>query len=142
MKNFFAIAVALVYWSAAAAIDSAPAFEDPALQARYQHLTRELRCLVCANETIADSNVPLAADLRRELRGLLAAGKSDEEVLKFLTDRYSDYVLYRPPLVARTWFLWAAPVIGLLGALTVATIVIRRRARMPIDVEEQDKTVP
>ena len=130
----------LVLAAAALAIDSAPAFEDPILQARYQKLTRELRCLVCANETIADSNVPLAADLRRELRGLIGAGKSDEEAMKFLTDRYGDYVRYRPPLVARTWILWAAPIIGLLTALTIAVVVIRKRAQLPIDGESEQGT--
>lgn len=117
------------------AIDEAPAFDDPVLLARYQHLTRELRCLVCQNETIADSNVTLAADLRRELRGLIASGKSDEEVLKFLTDRYGDFVLYNPPLRARTWILWAAPAIALLAALSTTVMVIRRRAKLPIDDE-------
>src|SRR6188472_1458828 len=85
-------ALAMLLCGRALAIDSAPAFEDPVLLARYQHLTRELRCLVCQNETIADSNAPLAADLRRELRGLIAAGKTDDEVRKFLTDRYGDFV--------------------------------------------------
>jgi len=117
------------------AIDEAQAFEDPAMQARYLHLTRELRCLVCQNETIADSNVTLAADLRRELRGLLASGKSDDEVLKFLTDRYGDFVLYNPPLKARTWILWSAPIIVLLFAFGTAAVIIRRRARLPMDDE-------
>jgi cytochrome c-type biogenesis protein CcmH len=126
-------ALLLLLCGTAIAIDSAPAFEDPALLARYQHLTRELRCLVCQNETIADSNAPLAADLRRELRSLIAAGKSDDEIRKFLTDRYGDFVLYNPPFVARTWILWTAPVIALLAALGVAIVVIRRRAQLPIE---------
>ena len=122
------------------AIDEAPAFDDPVLLARYQHLTRELRCLVCQNETIADSNVTLAADLRRELRGLIASGKSDEEVLKFLTDRYGDFVLYNPPFSARTCILWAAPAIALLAALSATVVVIRRRAKLPIDDEPETGT--
>lgn len=130
------LAIALVMCAGIAnAIDEAPAFDDPILLARYQHLTRELRCLVCQNETIADSNVTLAADLRRELRGLIASGKSDEEVLKFLTDRYGDFVLYNPPLSARTWILWAAPGIALLAALSAAIVVIRRRSKLPIGDE-------
>ena len=125
--------LALLFCGGASAIDSAPAFEDPVLLARYQHLTRELRCLVCQNETIADSNAPLAADLRRELRGLIADGKTDDEIRKFLTDRYGDFVLYNPPFVARTWILWAAPVIALLAALGIAIVVIRRRSQLPLE---------
>jgi cytochrome c-type biogenesis protein CcmH len=127
--------LALLLVVTAHAIDSAPAFDDPVLQSRYEKLTRELRCLVCQNETIADSNASLAGDLRRELRNLIASGKSDEEVLKFLTDRYGDFVLYKPPFVARTWILWATPVLALLAAVGIALVVIRRRAKLPIDSE-------
>ena len=137
-----AILSSLLVAVCAYAIDSAPAFDDPVLQARYQNLTRELRCLVCQNETIADSVVPLAADLRRELRTLIASGKSDEEILKFLTDRYGDFVLYRPPLAARTILLWAAPILALLGAIIAAAIVIRRRAQMPLEDEGETGTHP
>jgi len=119
--------------SAAWAIDTEPAFDDPALQARYEQLTNELRCLVCQNQSIADSNAGLAADLRRELRELLAAGKSDDEVLKFMTDRYGDFVLYRPPVAPRTWLLWGAPAILLILGVGIAVRVIRRRAKLPID---------
>lgn len=115
----------------ATAIDRAPAFEDPALQARYETLTRQLRCLVCQNETIADSNATLAADLRRELREQIAAGRSDAEVLKFMTDRYGAFVLYKPPFEPRTWLLWAAPILLLLIALVSAGVVIVRRSRAP-----------
>ena len=106
--------------SCAFAIDTAPAFEDPALQARYERLTRELRCLQCRSETIADSNATLAADLRRQLRELMAAGKSDEEIFQYMTDRYGDYVLYKPPVAPRTWLLWAAPILLLVGGGVVA----------------------
>ena len=77
-------------------------------------LIRELRCLQCRSETIADSNATLAADLRRQVRELMAAGKSDQEILQYMTDRYGDYVLYNPPLAPRTWLLWARadPVAG------------------------------
>jgi cytochrome c-type biogenesis protein CcmH len=113
------------------AIDSAPAFDDPALQARYERLTRELRCLVCRSETIADSNATLAADLRRQLRELMAAGKSDAEILQYMTERYGDYVLYKPPMAPRTWLLWAAPVLLLIGGAVVAAVVIARKSRLP-----------
>jgi cytochrome c-type biogenesis protein CcmH len=116
---------------AAFAIDTGPAFDDPALQARYERLAHELRCLVCRSETIADSNATLAADLRRQLRELMAAGKSDAEILQYMTDRYGDYVLYKPPVVPRTWLLWAAPVLLLVGGGLVAGIVIVRKSRLP-----------
>jgi cytochrome c-type biogenesis protein CcmH len=118
-----------VQW--AHAIDTSQAFEDPALQARYEQLTNELRCLTCRNFPIADSNVPLAADLRREVRELIAAGKSDEEILKFMTDRYGDYVLYDPPMAPRTWLLWGAPILLLVGGVITAMIFIARKSRLP-----------
>lgn len=114
------------------AIDSAPAFSDPEQQARYERLASELRCLVCQNETIKDSNAPLAADLRRELREQIAAGKSDAEIRTFLTDRYGDFVLYKPPLTSRTALLWGAPLLLLLIGLAAGAVVIARRSRLPI----------
>jgi cytochrome c-type biogenesis protein CcmH len=125
-------AVLLGAWLLAAsaiAIDTGQAFTDPELQDRYERLTRELRCLVCQNETIADSNAMLAADLRREVRELLSNGASDADVRAFMTERYGDFVLYRPPVAPRTWLLWAAPVLFLLGAIGIAAIVILRRVR-------------
>ncbi len=121
----------------ASAIDIAPAFEDPVQQARYEQLARELRCLVCRSETIADSNAPLAADLRRQLRELMGQGKSNAEILQYMTERYGDYVLYKPPLVPRTWLLWAAPVLLLLGGGTAAAVVIVRKSRLP-DTDPSD----
>jgi len=121
--------VAFLFLGAAHAID-AERLDDPALQQRFERLTHELRCLVCQNETIADSNATLAADLRREVRQMLMAGKSDVEIRAFLTERYGDFVLYRPPVTPRTWLLWAAPALLLLGGALVATLIIRRRARV------------
>ncbi|MGH8238802.1 MAG: cytochrome c-type biogenesis protein, partial [Steroidobacteraceae bacterium] len=110
MKVLFALVAAVVCAQFAFAIDTAPAFADPAQQARYEHVIRELRCLVCRSETIADSNATLAADLRRQVREMMAAGKSDQEIFQHMVDRYGDYVLYNPPLAARTWLLWGAPI--------------------------------
>ena len=119
--------------------------EDPALQQRYEHLTHELRCLVCQNETIADSTASLAADLRREVREMMKAGKSDAEIRDFLTARYGDFVLYLPPVTPRTWLLWAAPVLLLLGGVVVAALVILRRARTarasPAALEEEPENL-
>ncbi|MET0987418.1 MAG: cytochrome c-type biogenesis protein [Steroidobacteraceae bacterium] len=120
------------------AIDAASAFSDPVQQARYERLASELRCLVCQNETIKDSNADLAADLRRELREQMQAGKSDAEIHKFLTDRYGDFVLYKPPLTARTVLLWATPLLLLGIGLIAAGVVIVRRARLPLADDDAD----
>ncbi|NGY05421.1 cytochrome c-type biogenesis protein [Solimonas terrae] len=96
-------------------------------QQRYDSLIHELRCLVCQNETIGDSQAPLAADLRNQVHAQLAAGRSDVEIKRYLTDRYGDFVLYRPPFKAKTWLLWAGPFLVLLIALVVALRYARAR---------------
>jgi cytochrome c-type biogenesis protein CcmH len=121
----------------ALAIDQAPAFEDPAQQARYEALIRELRCMTCRSESIADSNASLAVDLRRQVRELMAAGKTDEDILRYMTERYSDYVLYKPPVEPRTWLLWAAPVLLVLGGGIAAAVVISRKSKLP-DTDPSD----
>jgi len=113
----------------ALAIDTGRAFEDPAEQERYEHLIRDLRCLVCQNQSIADSNAMLASDLRREVRELMIAGQSDDQIRAFMTDRYGDFVLYRPPVRPRTWLLWSAPALLLLGGIGIAAFVVVRRVR-------------
>lgn len=133
MRTFVGILMLVLTLQYAVAIDTGPAFEDPALQARYERLASELRCLVCRSETIADSNSSLAADLRRQLRELIASGKTDDEIKQYMTERYSDYVLYRPPLSARTVLLWAAPVLLVLGGIGAAVVVIMRKSRLPED---------
>jgi cytochrome c-type biogenesis protein CcmH len=141
MKTCAAVLIGLMLIVHSAwAIDSAPAFSEPPLQARYDKLTHQLRCLVCQNETIADSNATLAGDLRRQLREMIAAGKSDDEILQYMTDRYGDFVLYRPPFKARTVLLWSAPVLLVLAGLIAAVMVIMRRARLPIDDLASDET--
>lgn len=113
---------------AAAAVDPLP-FADEAERARFNALAAELRCMVCQNQSLADSDAPLARDLRRELFELIRDGRSDAEVKAFLTERYGDFVLYRPPLDRRTWWIWFGPALLLLaGLVTVAAIVRRRRA--------------
>ena len=123
------LALAALLATAALAIDSGAAFEDPGLQQRYDKLVNELRCLVCQNNSIADSNAMLASDLRREVRELIAQGKTDAEIRSYMTERYGDFVLYRPPVTPRTWLLWAAPAVLLLGGIAAASVVIARRAR-------------
>ncbi len=122
--------------SSAAAIDT-ERFDDPELQARYERLANELRCLKCQNQTIADSNAMIAGDLRRHLRRLLEEGATDEEILDFMVARYGDFVRYRPAFAPRTWWLWGAPAVFLLiGGITAVT-VISKRSHLPIDDEDE-----
>jgi cytochrome c-type biogenesis protein CcmH len=108
---------------------------DPALQARFERITVQLRCLVCQNESIADSNVELAADLRRQVREMLAAGKSDDAIFAFMTDRYGEFVRFNPPLEPKTLLIWGAPFIMLLLGGVVIYRVVRQRSRLPLDDE-------
>jgi cytochrome c-type biogenesis protein CcmH len=100
---------------------------DVALEARLKTLSEELRCLVCQNQTLADSTAPLAEDLRREVRELAQQGKSDAEIKQYLVARYGDFVLYKPPVKPTTWLLWFGPFAFLLGGALVWFIVLRRR---------------
>jgi cytochrome c-type biogenesis protein CcmH len=111
------------------AIDAEDAFDDPVLQQRYEKINRELRCLVCQNQTIADSNATLAQDLRREVRDMIAAGRTDDEIRDFMIERYGDFVLYRPRLTAGNFLLWAAPVLLLVIGTFVLVRVVKRRAQ-------------
>jgi len=120
-----------------AAKEAAPAAADPVLEKRVMALAEELRCLVCQNQTLADSNAPLAEDLRNQVREKMRAGKSDREVVDFLVERYGDFVLYRPPLKATTLLLWFGPF--LLLALGFAVLLRRvRRRRQAADTEISD----
>ena len=100
---------------------------EDALTARLKHLESELRCLVCQNQTLADSDAPLAADLRREVRELAVAGKSDDDIRAYLTARYGDFVLYKPPVKRTTWVLWFGPFLLLVGGAIAWAGVLRRR---------------
>ena len=127
----FAAALAL----AAGAALAQPA-ADEAFEQRLKRLETDLRCLVCQNQTLADSNAPLAEDLRREVRELALAGKSDAEIRAFLVARYGDFVLYRPPVKESTWLLWFGPFLLLGGGLAVWLAIVRRRRRaVPAEAE-------
>jgi cytochrome c-type biogenesis protein CcmH len=117
----------------ALSLDANGQLEDPALQTRFERITKELRCLVCQNESIADSNVELAADLRRQVREMLVAGRSDDAIFKFMTDRYGEFVRFAPPLEAKTLLIWGAPFIALLAAIFIVYRVVLTRSRMPLD---------
>jgi cytochrome c-type biogenesis protein CcmH len=102
---------------------------DPALDTRLKKLEEELRCLVCQNQSLADSSAPLAEDLRREVRQLAVAGKSDDEIRQFLVARYGDFVLYRPPVKRTTWLLWFGPFVLLAAGGVIWWLILRRRGR-------------
>jgi cytochrome c-type biogenesis protein CcmH len=120
---------------AARSLDAYGQLQDPALQARFEHITAQLRCLVCQNESIADSNVELASDLRRQVREMLLAGQSDDAVFKFMTDRYGEFVRFNPPLETKTLFIWGAPFVMLLLGVLIVYRIVRQRSRMPLDDE-------
>ena len=122
----------------AGAREAAPEAADPALEARMTRITAELRCLVCQNQTIADSNAGLAVDLRRETREMLRQGRSDEEIIAYMTARYGDFVLYRPPLKSTTALLWFGPMAMLLLGGTVLVLVLWRRTKLAADAFEPD----
>jgi cytochrome c-type biogenesis protein CcmH len=103
--------------------------EDSSVEKRTAALAQELRCLVCQNQTLADSNAGLADDLRREVRALALSGKSDDEIKTYLVARYGDFVLYNPPVKAVTWLLWFGPFAMMIGGGAVWWVILRRRAR-------------
>ena len=104
---------------------------DPAIEARLKALAEELRCLVCQNQTIADSNAPLALDLRNQIRTQVAQGRTDDQIRTYMVERYGDFVLYRPPLKATTLVLWIGPALMILGGLATFFIIVRRRRAAP-----------
>ena len=116
-------------------LDDYGQLQDPALQARFEHITAQLRCLVCQNESIADSNVELASDLRRQVREMLVAGQSDDAIFKFMTDRYGEFVRFNPPLETKTVFIWGAPFVMLLLGVLIVYRIARQRSRLPLDDE-------
>ncbi|MDD4881357.1 MAG: cytochrome c-type biogenesis protein CcmH [Gallionellaceae bacterium] len=128
MKRLFLMllaSLAMPVWAA----EAVPVGDDPAIEARMVNLATDLRCLVCQNESLAGSHAELAEDLRREIREQMRAGKSDKEVVTYLTDRYGDFVLYRPPFRSYTLLLWLGPVIFLgIGAVAWFLTLRRRRA--------------
>src|SRR4026208_2215513 len=115
--------------------------DDPVIEQRLQNLSKELRCLQCQNQTLADSPAGLAADLRREIRKEIKAGKSDKEIIAFLTQRYGDFILYNPPVKATTYLLWFGPFVGLLAGMWGLCRYLGRRKKMisdkPLTVAER-----
>ncbi len=136
MKRALALVFALWLTSTAgfaSEVREAALAADPVAEKRLQALSAELRCLVCQNQTIADSNAELAVDLRREIRGMIAAGQSDGQIIDFMVTRYGDFVLYRPPVKGITLLLWGGPVALMLFGLFMLQRYLRRRARQVAD---------
>jgi len=133
MKRFLILVVAILAVAPVAAIDTGKAFDDPELQARYEKMISEVRCLKCQNQSIKDSNVFLASDLRREIRRLIAEGKTDAEIQDFLITRYGEFALYRPRTSGKTLILWAAPFVLVFFGVFVMFRVLQHRMSMPID---------
>jgi len=138
LRMLAAALLAAALLPAAFAGSAKPVAADPALEARVMALAGELRCLVCQNQTIADSHSGLAEDLRRELRDQLQRGASDDQVRHYMTERYGDFVLYRPPVKPLTWLLWAGPALLLAGAGTVLGVTLHRRSRLGAERFEPD----
>src|SRR5438132_10013558 len=136
----FFILLNLCFVSGAIAKEAQPA-EDPQIEQRMRALTEQLRCLVCQNETLADSRADLAEDLRRQIREQMKAGKSDQEILAFLTQRYGDFVLYNPPVKSTTYLLWFGPFVLLIAGAGVLYRYLARRKELiherPLSPEER-----
>jgi cytochrome c-type biogenesis protein CcmH len=118
--------------------EAAPVAADPVLEAKVLAIAAELRCLVCQNQTIADSNADLAVDLRKQVREMLQKGQSQAQILDYMTARYGDFVLYRPPVKNTTALLWFGPAVLLVGGLAVFLTVMVRRSRLAADRFEPD----
>ncbi len=123
-------------FSAAAEAPSASA--NPELEARMMAMAAELRCLVCQNQTIADSHSGLAEDLRQQIREMLAKGQGEREIMEFMTQRYGDFVLYRPPFKATTVLLWVGPAVLMVFAIGTLVVVLRRRQKLGDEAFDPD----
>ena len=125
------------------AAEALPASDNPALEARVMKISSELRCLVCQNETIAASHADLAVDLRRQVREMLQNGQNEQQVIDYMTARYGDFVLYRPPFKALTALLWIGPAAMVVVGLGTLFVVLRRRSRLADEAfEPDDKHAP
>ena len=138
MKRLLTLLILMTWLPATGlAIDAELAFQDPALQARYEEINAGLRCLVCQNQTIADSSASLAIDLRSQVKEMITAGKTNREILDYMVERYGNFVRFKPPVNNETVFLWAAPAVMVLGGLLIAVPIVRRRSTLPVDDDEQ-----
>ena len=130
--------VCVLACSGAFAVEALPASDNPVLEAQVMKISTELRCLVCQNQTIADSHADLAVDLRRQVREMLQNGQSEQQVIDYMTARYGDFVLYRPPFKALTALLWIGPAVMVVVGLGTLFVVLRRRSRLADEAFEPD----
>src|SRR5713226_1833810 len=143
MKRVFILILVLISLTAPALAKEAKPVEDPQIELRMQALTQQLRCLVCQNETLADSRADLAEDLRKEIREQMKAGKSDQEIIGFLTQRYGNFVLYKPPVQPSTYLLWFGPFVLLLGGTLMLYRYVKHRREViqdqPLTADERKR---
>jgi cytochrome c-type biogenesis protein CcmH len=141
MRVLTALFVAVLLCGPVLAKEAAPLADDEVVEKRLINIAEELRCLVCQNESLAGSRADLANDLRREVRGLIKQGKTDQEIKDYLVSRYGDFVLYRPPVKTTTWLLWAGPFVLLVAGIAVLIAYLRRRGShvAPTELSDEDK---
>ena len=139
MKRLLVLAVSTLLVSTAFAIDQGKVFDDPEMQARYEKLISEVRCLQCQNQSIKDSNVTLAADLRREIAHMIEEGQTDEQIAEFLVVRYGEFALYRPRTTGKTLVLWLAPFLLVVVGGFALMRVVKHRMSLPIDGESGEE---
>lgn len=139
MTKILGLILVIVLSRAAYAGEAAPAAADPALEDRMMALAAELRCLVCQNQSLADSHAPLAVDLRNQIREKMKQGASERDIVNYMVDRYGDFVLYRPPFKPATILLWAGPLLLMLGGLAALWIRLARRRAEPTAVLSADE---
>ena len=143
MPRFLLALAALVLAAAVHAADAPLTAAEPELEKRMLRISAELRCLVCQNQTIADSNADLAVDLRKQVRDMLRQGQSEQQIIDYMTARYGDFVLYRPPVKSSTFLLWFGPMVLMVAGLATLVLVLRRRSRLGaehFDPEEPEDT--
>lgn len=144
MKHLLAALCFALACQFAAAGEATPLAADPVAEKRVQALSEELRCLVCQNQSIADSHAELATDLKREIRTMIQTGKSDKEIVDFMVTRYGDFILYKPPVKATTLFLWSGPLLFMaIGFFTLVRYLRRRDKKItddaPLSAEESQR---
>src|SRR5216684_5580137 len=143
MRRVSILIMVLISLAAPALAKEAKPVEDPQIEQRMQALTQQLRCLVCQNETLADSHADLAEDLRKEIREQMKAGKSDQEIIGFLTQRYGNFVLYKPQVQPSTYLLWFGPFVLLLGGTLMLYRYVKHRREViqdqPLTADERKR---
>ena len=139
MKQARLVLLVLLFAQVALAIDIA-VLPDAAMQERYKALTHEIRCMQCMNNSIADSPVGLAADLRRDVREMIIAGKTDDDIRAYMVERYGNVILFSPPLNATTAWVWLTPLLALIGGIVIAVVIVRRRGRLVDNDDEAPLT--